>query len=126
MFQPFVGLGDGLAFGIAEGVSILLGRHHAFEQMNHGGKLAGAKLVEQLMGVIDISGHCFLPTEFFYVGLTSSLRMLSETIARGQASSGHHRRRPGREQRPRVVMGMSDPRYDRNGLLSVPGFPRPG
>src|ERR1017187_8014086 len=67
--------------------------------MHHGGKLAGAKLTEQLMGVIDISSHCFLPTEFFYVGLTSSLRMLSETIARGQASSSHHRRRP----RPRTA-----------------------
>ncbi len=61
VLEPFISLGDGLALGIAQGVSILLGRDHGFEQMNHGGQLAGAELVEQVMGMLCISGHCVPP-----------------------------------------------------------------
>ena len=54
VLEPFIGLGDGLALGIAQGVTVLLGRDHGFKQMNHGGKLAGAELVEQLMGMLYV------------------------------------------------------------------------
>jgi len=57
VLEPFIGLADRFALGTAQGVSILLGRDHGFEQMNHGGKLAGAELVEQAIGVLYVSGH---------------------------------------------------------------------
>src|ERR1017187_3378705 len=37
VLEPFIGLGNGFAFGIAQGVSILQ-RDDGFEQMNHGGE----------------------------------------------------------------------------------------
>jgi hypothetical protein len=52
VLEPFIGLGDGLPLGVAQGVSIFLGRDHGFEQMNDGGELSGAKLVQQLVGVL--------------------------------------------------------------------------
>ena len=61
VLAPFVGLGDRLGFGGAEGVAILFRRDHGFEQVNHGGELAGPELVQQIMGVLYISGHCVLP-----------------------------------------------------------------
>jgi len=57
VLEPFIGLADRFALGTAQGVSILLRRDHGFEQMNHGGKLAGAELVEQAIGVLYVSGH---------------------------------------------------------------------
>jgi len=42
---------------MADPVSIFVGRDHGFEQMNHGGELAGAELVEQPMGVLPAGGH---------------------------------------------------------------------
>jgi hypothetical protein len=58
--EPFVGLGNGLPLGIAEGVAVIVGRDQGFEQMNYGGELAGAELVKQMMGVLSVSGHCAL------------------------------------------------------------------
>jgi hypothetical protein len=60
VFEPLIGFGDGFALGTAQGVSILLGRDHGFEQMNHCGKLVGAELVEQVTGVLYVSGHFVL------------------------------------------------------------------
>ena len=57
VLEPFVGLGDGLAFRIAQGVAILVGGHYGFQQMNHRGKLGRRQAVEQLMGVLSIYGH---------------------------------------------------------------------
>ena len=31
--------------------------------MNDGGKLAGYELIEQVMGVLRIDGHCVLPSD---------------------------------------------------------------
>jgi hypothetical protein len=59
VLEPLVGFGDGLAFRVVEGVSVVLGRHHGLEEMNHGGKLSGGKLVEQLVGVLVIRGHLY-------------------------------------------------------------------
>lgn len=57
VLEPFVGLSDGFAFGIAQSVPILAGRDHGFEQMNHSGELSGVDLVEQLMGVSQTPIH---------------------------------------------------------------------
>jgi hypothetical protein len=65
VFEPLIGFGDGFALGTAQGVSILLGRDHGFEQMNHCGKLVGAELVEQVMGVLYVSGHACSSIEPF-------------------------------------------------------------
>jgi len=54
VFEPFIGLGDGLALSIAQRVSLFLGRNHGLQQMNHGGELARAELIEQVMGVLYI------------------------------------------------------------------------
>src|ERR1700677_1973878 len=61
VLEPLIGLGDGLALRIAQSISILIGSHHGFQQMNHSGELAGAELVEQVMSVLYVSGHCVLP-----------------------------------------------------------------
>lgn len=61
MLEPLIGLGDGLPLGIAQGLSIFLGRDHGFEQMNHGSELAGAELVEQMMGMLCVSRHYVPP-----------------------------------------------------------------
>ena len=61
VLEPFIGFGDSLALGIAQSVSIFLGRDHGFEHMKHGSELAGAELVEQAMGMLYIGGHCVLP-----------------------------------------------------------------
>ena len=45
---------------MADPVSIFVGRDHGFEQMNHGSKLAGTELVEQVMSVLYVSGHFVL------------------------------------------------------------------
>jgi hypothetical protein len=65
VFEPLIGLADRFALGTAQGVSILLGRDHGFEQMNHCGKLVGAELVEQVMGVLYVSGHACSSIEPF-------------------------------------------------------------
>lgn len=57
MLKPFAGLGDGFAFGIAQGVPVVFRRDHGFEQMNHGGELPWVELIEQLMGELLIDGH---------------------------------------------------------------------
>src|SRR5450432_2852468 len=62
VLEPFIGFSDGLALGMAQGVAILIGRDHRLEEMNHGGELAGAELVEQVMGVLSVSGHCAPPS----------------------------------------------------------------
>jgi len=67
VFEPLIGFGDGFALGTAQGVSILLGRDHGFEQMNHCGKLVGAELVEQVTGVLYVSAICS-PSEPFRGG----------------------------------------------------------
>lgn len=58
--EPFIRLGDGATFGIAESIPVLVRRDHRFEQMNHGVELALAEPVEQMMSVISVSGHCDL------------------------------------------------------------------
>jgi hypothetical protein len=57
VLEPFIGRGDGLALGMAQGVIVFGRRDHGFEEMNHRGKLAGAELVQQLMRVLSVSGH---------------------------------------------------------------------
>ena len=57
VLEPLVGLGYGLTLGIAQGAAVLVGRNHGLEEMNHGGELAGAELVQQLMGMLYVSGH---------------------------------------------------------------------
>jgi len=61
VLEPFIGLGDGLALGIAQRLPIFFGRDHGFEQMNHGGELARSELIEQMMGVLPVSGHYVPP-----------------------------------------------------------------
>jgi hypothetical protein len=51
VFAPFAGFGDGLGFRGAEAVAIF-GRNHGFEEMNHGGKLAGVQALQQFHGVL--------------------------------------------------------------------------
>jgi hypothetical protein len=59
--EPFIGFGDGLALGVAEGVAVFLGGDHGLQQMNHGGELVRPELVRQVMGVLSVSGHGVLP-----------------------------------------------------------------
>src|SRR5208337_376042 len=50
-----------IVHGQAELRQDFLMRNHGFHHMNHGGERAGAELVEQVMGVLYVSGHCVLP-----------------------------------------------------------------
>src|SRR4051794_30004093 len=61
MREPFVSCGDGGAFRIAQGVGLLRRRKQRLQNMNYGVELPGSELIEQLMGVLSISGHCVFP-----------------------------------------------------------------
>src|ERR1035437_3179548 len=53
VLEPFIGLGDGLALSMAQGVSILV-VDHDFEQLGDSVELRGVELIEQLVGLLSI------------------------------------------------------------------------
>jgi len=91
VLEPFIGFVHGSSFGTAQRISIFVGRDHSFEQMNDSGELAGLELVQQLMGVLFIDGHCVShaddSTRSVGNDKASLLRILSKTITKGQADS---------------------------------------
>jgi hypothetical protein len=64
MPEPFIGLGDSLALGVTQGVSIFLIVDHHLEQPDHGRELVGAQFIEQAMGVLPVGCHCASPVRF--------------------------------------------------------------
>lgn len=62
VLEPFIGLGDGPALGIAQGVSVLLRRNQSLQKVNHGGELVRAKLIQQVVSVLSVRGHRVLLT----------------------------------------------------------------
>src|SRR5437764_948966 len=98
VLEPFISLSDRLAFRIAQSVPVLFGGDQGFQQMHHGGELAGTELVKQPVGVLSISGyfHSAIWASKFSLTRRQPLRrqgQRSHPLPRGVEDRITHRRR---------------------------------
>jgi hypothetical protein len=64
VLEPVISLGNSFRFGGAKSIAVFLGRNHdrgnhSFEQMNDGGKLAGAQALQQFHGMLLVAHRSF-------------------------------------------------------------------